>query len=188
MGKTPIKPMIFHYLMHYLSHYKSPLGDITIASDGENIVGLWFDKQKYERAILSNECIDDATLHVFDLTKQWLDIYFEGKEPNFTPPLKLSGSAFRQTVGEIMLEIPYGKTTTYGEIARQVTQKMGISSMSSQAVGGAVGHNPISIIVPCHRVMGSDGTLTGYAGGLDKKRFLLRLEGHIIENDLFETY
>ena len=109
--------------------------------------------------------------------KRWLDIYFSGKEPDFTPPLHPIGSAFRQSVWEILLQIPYGKTTTYGEIANKLAEKQGLSRMSAQAVGGAVGHNPISILIPCHRVVGADGSLTGYAGGVEKKRFLLALEG-----------
>ena len=108
--------------------------------------------------------------------KRWLDIYFSGKEPDFTPPLHPIGSAFRQSVWEILLQIPYGKTTTYGEIARQLSEKMGLSRMSAQAVGGAVGHNKIAIIIPCHRVVGTNGSLTGYAGGIDKKGKLLELE------------
>jgi len=109
--------------------------------------------------------------------KRWLDIYFAGKEPNFTPPLHPIGSAFRQSVWEILLQIPYGKTTTYGEIAHKMAEKTGCSRMSAQAVGGAVGHNEISIIIPCHRVVGTNGSLTGYAGGIDKKMKLLKLEG-----------
>ena len=108
--------------------------------------------------------------------KRWLDIYFTGKEPDFTPPLHPIGSAFRQSVWEILLQIPFGKTTTYGEIAKQLSEKMGRSRMSAQAVGGAVGHNEISIIIPCHRVVGTNGSLTGYAGGIDKKVKLLELE------------
>ena len=108
--------------------------------------------------------------------KRWLDIYFSGKEPDFTPPLHPIGSAFRQSVWEILLQIPYGKTTTYGEITRQLSEKMGLSRMSAQAVGGAVGHNKIAIIIPCHRVVGTNGSLTGYAGGIDKKGKLLELE------------
>lgn len=116
------------------------------------------------------------TVPVLEETARWLDIYFAGKEPDFTPAIKMEGSYFYQAVGEIMLEIPYGKTTTYGEIAKKVAKRMGKDSMSAQAVGGAVGHNSISVIIPCHRVVGSTGSLTGYAGGIKKKIYLLKLE------------
>ena len=109
-------------------------------------------------------------------TGRWLDIYFTGKEPDFMPPLHPIGSAFRQSVWKILLQIPYGQTTTYGEIARQLAEKQGRSKMSAQAVGGAVGHNEISILIPCHRVVGTSGSLTGYAGGINKKIRLLELE------------
>ena len=116
-------------------------------------------------------------LPIFVETCHWLDIYFSGKEPNFTPQLKMNTTPFRKAVWEILLTIPFGKTMTYGEIAKLIAQKRGIAQMSAQAVGGAVGHNPISLIIPCHRVVGPKGKLTGYAGGLDKKAKLLRLEG-----------
>lgn len=147
-----------------------------MASDGEALIGVWFDQQKHDRATLGHDFKEDDSMPIFVETRHWFDIYFSGREPDFTPPLRLSGSPFRQMVGEIMLGIPYGTTTTYGEIAREVARRMGRPSMSAQAVGGAVGHNPIGIIVPCHRVMGSDGSITGYAGGIDRKQFLLQLE------------
>ena len=119
----------------------------------------------------------ERNLAVFDQTKRWLDLYFSGREPGFTPALNPAGSAFRRAVWEILLKIPYGKTTTYGQIAREIAAARGLAKMSAQAVGGAVGHNEISIIIPCHRVIGAHGNLTGYAGGIDRKIKLLQLEG-----------
>ena len=166
--------------MKYTYHYDSPLGGITMASDGESLSGLWFDGQKYFGAGLAadeeEQTESGEILPVFEETKKWLDIYFDGKEPDFTPRLHLQGSPFRIEVWEILLKIPYGKTTTYKEIAERVAAQRGIPSMSAQAVGGAVGHNPVSIIVPCHRILGTDGSLTGYAGGVEKKKSLLALE------------
>ena len=161
----------------YLHHYNSLLGEITLSSDGSALTGLWFEEQKYFMADVRGEK-EEKDLPVFEMTDRWLDIYFSGKCPDFTPDIKLTGTAFRQAVGKIMLQIPYGSTTTYGEIARQIAVQRGVKTMSSQAVGGAVGHNPISIIVPCHRVIGANGSLTGYAGGIDKKIKLLELEGN----------
>lgn len=114
---------------------------------------------------------------VFDQTDQWLDIYFRGQEPDFTPPLSMEATPFRRSVWEIMLRIPYGQTMTYGAIAREIAAQRGIERMSAHAVGSAVSHNPISLIIPCHRVVGTNGSLTGYAGGIDKKVRLLTLEG-----------
>ncbi len=116
------------------------------------------------------------SLPIFDLVRHWLDIYFSGKAPDFTPPIKLEATPFRKSVWEIMLTIPYGKTMTYGEIAGKIAEQYGLNKMSAQAVGGAVGHNPVSIIIPCHRVVGTNGSLTGYAGGIDKKLQLLKIE------------
>ncbi len=161
--------------MTYTQHYDSPLGGILLAADDAGLTGLWFDGQKYFARGLSNERIAQET-SVLTETKRWLDIYFTGKAPDFTPPLHPIGSAFRRSVWEILLQIPYGQTTTYGEIARQLAKKQGLERMSAQAVGGAVGHNEISIIIPCHRVVGADGSLTGYAGGIGKKEKLLELE------------
>ncbi len=161
--------------MQYLGYYQSPLGDITIASDGEHLTGLWFDGQKYDRDIVTKEAKDED-LEVFAQTKKWLDIYFQGKDPGFTPPIKLEGSDFHNMVADIMLSIPYGKTMTYGEIAAEVAKRTGRERMSAQAVGGAVGHNSVSVIIPCHRVVGAKGSLTGYAGGISKKIALLELE------------
>ena len=146
-----------------ICHYESPLGGVLLAADEIGLTGLWFDGQKYFARGLPADRVERETPALLE-AKRWLDIYFSGKEPDFTPPLHPIGSAFRQSVWEILLQIPYGKTTTYGEIA------------SAQAVGGAVGHNEISIIIPCHRVVGTNGSLTGYAGGIDKKGKLLELE------------
>ena len=158
-----------------ICHYESPLGGVLLAADEIGLTGLWFDGQKSFARGLPADRVERETPALLE-AKRWLDIYFSGKEPDFTPPLHPIGSAFRQSVWEILLRIPYGKTTTYGEIARQLSEKMGLSRMSAQAVGGAVGHNEISIIIPCHRVVGTNGSLTGYAGGIDKKGKLLELE------------
>lgn len=155
--------------------YDSPLGKITMASDGESLIGLWFEGQKYFADNIKGEC-KKMPLEIFTDTAKWLDMYFSGKEPDFTPKIALTGTEFRKSVAEIMLTIPYGKTMTYGEIAQKIAHKNGIARMSAQAVGGAVGHNSISIIIPCHRVVGTNGSLTGYAGGIDKKIQLLKLE------------
>lgn len=159
-------------------HYTSPLGGITLASDGEALTGLWFDGQKYFGAGLDKGA-EESELPVFTEAVRWLDTYFSGKAPDFTPPLSLNTTPFRRAVCDIMLTIPYGQTMTYGEIADIIAKQKGIGHMSAQAVGGAVGHNPISIIIPCHRVVGADGSLTGYAGGLDKKTALLKLESNL---------
>ena len=161
--------------MEYTHHYNSPLGNILIASDGSAITGLWFEGQKYFAAALGPEH-EERSLPIFTQTERWLDLYFSGRAPDFTPPLRWKATPFRGTVWEILLTIPYGKTMTYGEIAAKTAAQRGISTMSAQAVGGAVGHNPIALIVPCHRVIGADGSLTGYAGGLERKRKLLKLE------------
>ena len=161
--------------MIYVSYYKSPIGNITMASDGESLCGLWFDGQKYFASTVKGET-EDKPLPVFEQTAKWLDIYFSGKNPNFTPPLFLSSTSFRNEVWKILLTIPYGKIMTYGEIAKLMAENRGVEKMSAQSVGGAVGHNPISIIVPCHRVVGTDGSLTGYAGGVDIKEKLLKFE------------
>ena len=161
--------------MTYRASYLSPLGAITLASDGKALTGLWFDGQKCFARDLSGERVDQETPALTE-ARRWLDIYFTGKEPDFLPPLHPTGSEFRKAVWEILLQIPYGQTTTYGEIARQLAEKQGLARMSAQAVGGAVGHNKISIIIPCHRVVGTSGSLTGYAGGIEKKVRLLQLE------------
>ena len=161
--------------MEYTQHYDSPLGGITFASDGKSLTGLWFDRQKYFGATLA-KAHEKKNLPVFDMARKWLDIYFGGKAPDFTPPLRMKTTAFRKAVWEILLTIPFGRTMTYGAIAEKMAKQLGLPRMSAQAVGGAVGHNAISIIIPCHRVVGINGSLTGYAGGIDKKIRLLTLE------------
>ena len=158
-----------------VKYYDSPLGLIFLAADDTGLIGLWFEGQKYYAQGLPEER-REAETPVLTQTKDWLDIYFSGKEPDFTPKLHPIGSPFRQEVWRILLQIPYGQTMTYGEIARQMEKLQNRPHMSAQAVGGAVGHNGISIIIPCHRVVGTKGNLTGYAGGLDKKMALLELE------------
>ena len=162
--------------MDYKWHYDSPLGGITLASDGEALTGLWFDGQIYFADTMSDDSKKEE-LPIFVQTCHWLDIYFTGREPDFTPRLKMNATPFRKAVWEILLTIPFGKTMTYGDIAKLIAQNRGVSQMSAQAIGGAVGHNSIALIIPCHRVVGFKGNLTGYAGGLDKKVKLLRLEG-----------
>ena len=161
--------------MQYISHYHSPLGNILLAADQIGLTGLWFEGQKYFALYLDKEH-EEKEVPVLKQTKEWLDIYFSGKEPDFKLPLHFTGTDFQNEVWEILSGIPYGQTPTYGEIAKQIAAKRGLARMSAQAVGGAVGHNEISIIVPCHRVVGSNGSLTGYAGGIDKKIKLLTLE------------
>lgn len=162
--------------MYYTFDYISPLGGIIMASDGQSLTGLWFDGQKYFADNLPEEHIK-RQLPVFMQAAEWLDIYFSGKAPNFTPPLSMEGiSPFRKRVWEIMLGIPFGQVSTYGQIAKQIAAETG-RNVSAQAVGGAVGHNSISLIIPCHRVVGTNGSITGYAGGVDKKLALLKMEG-----------
>lgn len=159
----------------YTLHYDSPLGGILLAADVVGLTGLWFDGAKYFADNLPPAHTAQGT-PILAEAKHWLDVYFAGREPNFTPPLHPVGSPFRQAVWEMLLQIPYGETTTYGELARQLAAQRGLARMSAQAVGGAVGHNEISLIIPCHRVVGTNGSLTGYAGGIDKKIKLLELE------------
>ena len=161
--------------MMYTLHYDSPLGGILLAADEIGLTGLWFDGEKYFADGLDPEHTAQET-PILREAKRWLDVYFSRQEPNFTPPLHPIGSPFRQEVWELLLQIPYGQTTTYGALAKQLAEKYGLPRMSAQAVGGAVGHNEISIIIPCHRVVGTNGSLIGYAGGIDKKVKLLTLE------------
>lgn len=160
--------------MEYIHRYDSPLGGITMASDGEAITGLWFEGQRYYADTLDTDH-EEKALPVFAQADRWLNIYFSGKAPDFTPPIQMKATSFRKAVWEIMLTIPFGQTMTYGEIAERIAKQSG-SRTSARAVGGAVGHNAISLIIPCHRVVGSNGSLTGYAGGIDKKVKLLALE------------
>ena len=161
--------------MIYTCTYPSPLGNILLAADEVGLTGLWFEGQKYFGNTLPKETVSQE-IPVLIRAKKWLDVYFSGEEPKFTPPLHPKGSTFRQAVWKILLQIPYGQTITYGEIARQLAKMQNVPHMSAQAVGGAVGHNEVSIIIPCHRVVGVNGSLTGYAGGIDKKIALLKLE------------
>ncbi len=161
--------------MQYTTKYNSPLGEIMIAADDQLLTGLWFVGQKYFGLHLDKENEEKET-PVLRNTKKWLDIYFSGKEPDFKLPIYLNGTDFQNEVWNILYTIPYGKTMTYCEIANILAKRRGLKRMSAQAVGGAVGKNEISIIVPCHRVVGSNGSLTGYAGGIDKKIELLKLE------------
>ena len=163
------------YIPLSLGIFDSPLGGILLAADEIGLTGLWFFGQSYFADTLPTEQIAQET-PILAQAREWLDEYFSGKEPDFTPTLHPIGSPFRQAVWKLLLQIPYGQTTTYGEIARQLEKLQNRPHMSAQAVGGAVGHNGISIIIPCHRVVGTKGSLTGYAGGLDKKMALLELE------------
>ena len=162
----------------YKTTCDSPLGKLTLASNGTSLIGLWMEGQHYFADSVQGELTEEGSLPLFDEVKTWLDAYFAGQNPD-AGHLKLApeGTEFRKAVWEILQEIPYGETRTYGQIAAQIAAQRGAKTMSAQAVGGAVGHNPISIIIPCHRVMGADGSLTGYAGGIEKKQFLLELEG-----------
>lgn len=162
--------------MQHTQSYHSPLGDLLLAADGTGLTGVWFQGQKYfactldpDHAAGNNQALEQA--------KAWLDCYFSGREPDFFVPLHLEGSDFQLRVWALLRAIPYGSTVTYGELAKRLAADRGLPHLSAQAVGGAVGRNPISILIPCHRVVGSGGSLTGYAGGVEKKRGLLRLEG-----------
>ncbi len=165
--------------MIYITHYTSPIGDILLAAKEEKLIGLWFEHQKYYFGNLKEEGEEKPDLEIFKKTKEWLNRYFRGEK---TSPKELElapiGSAFQKSVWKVLINIPYGKTTTYKEIAKKIAEEQGLQKMSSQAVGRAVAHNPISIIIPCHRVVATSGNLTGYAGGLDKKTYLLELEGN----------
>jgi methylated-DNA-[protein]-cysteine S-methyltransferase len=162
--------------MRYVTEYLSSVGRAALASDGVSITGLWLEGQKYHGD--TDRMTKKDGLPVFSLAKSWLDRYFDGQKPSISElPLAPAGGDFRRAVWDMLCAIPYGTCTTYGEIAKRVAAKMNKPSMSGQAVGGAVGHNPISIIIPCHRVVGANGSLTGYAGGIDKKIRLLEHEG-----------
>jgi len=163
--------------MTYTARYKSEIDELLLVSDGESLTGLYIEGQKYYFSGINDDTEEKDDLPIFRRTRSWLDRYFSGE--TVTPyelKLKPQGSDFRRMVWKFLCEIPYGETTTYGEIAGKIAKMQGRKSMSAQAVGGAVGHNPISIIIPCHRVIGADGSLTGYAGGIDKKIKLLEIE------------
>ena len=164
--------------MIYTNDYASPLGNILLAGDDQGLTGLWFTEGGRYIALGLKEGARRRETDYFEQAKEWLDLYFSGRDPGFLPKIHLVGSAFRNRVGEILCEIPYGKTVTYGWIAGRMAKERGCERMSAQAVGGAVGHNPICIIVPCHRVVGANGSLTGYGGGILRKKALLELEGN----------
>lgn len=164
--------------MYFCSEYISPVGKMTIASNENALVGLWLDGQKYFMDILQGKEYKISESEVIILAKNWLDKYFNNEKPEIKDlPIEFSGTDFRIAIWNILTEIPYGEIITYGDIAKRIAKLRGIEAMSSQAVGGAVGHNPVSVIVPCHRVIGANGRLTGYAGGIDIKRKLLMHEG-----------
>jgi len=148
---------------------------MTMVSNEDALLGLWFDDQLYFGATMETQ-VEEGCTQVLSETRRWLDLYFQAEEPGFLPKMSLRGTPFRIQVWEMLLQIPYGQVRTYKEIAREIAQAGGLESMSAQAVGGAVGHNPISLLVPCHRVIGVDGSLTGYAGGVERKRWLLEME------------
>ncbi len=170
------KPQGDHKKMQYTTTCQSPLGPILLACDDAGLTGLWFYEQKYYASQLSPDHLERET-PILDAARQWLDIYFSGKEPDFMPPLHTIGSPFQLRVWKVLQEIPYGTTTTYGKIAKMIAKETGMTHMSARAAGNAIAHNKISIIIPCHRVVGSNGSLTGYAGGIEKKIRLLTLEG-----------
>lgn len=161
--------------MQYITHYTSPLGDILLAADDIGLCGLWFAGQKYYADGLDPEHEEKET-PVLMQAEQWLDRYFRGENPGSFSPLHMQGTDFQKTVWQILLRVPYGRTVTYGEIAERAAREKGLTHMSAQAVGSAVGRNRIAVIIPCHRAVGKDGSLTGYAGGLDRKAALLKLE------------
>ena len=165
--------------MLYINHYQSPLGGMTMSSNGEALTGLWFDCSQQNSSSLKGvkrEKTNNSS-KVFDEAEEWLNIYFTGRAPNFMPNISLDGTEFQETVWDILLSIQYGEIITYGQIADKIAKERGLECMSAQAVGGAVSHNPIALIIPCHRVVGKNNNLTGYAGGLEKKIELLKLEG-----------
>lgn len=161
--------------MKYISRYSSPLGEILLAADETGLTGLWFEGQKYFACGLDDEP-QEKELPVFEKAKEWLDEYFEGKEPDISVPLHFIGTEFQKQVWRLLCSIPYGQTMTYGEIAARLAEAKDGSRSSARAVGGAAGRNKISLLVPCHRAVGRNGSLTGYAGGVDKKERLLELE------------
>ena len=161
--------------MKFFSKYNSPIGELTLSSDGEKLTGLWISGQAYFPELKNSS--ENGDLPIFSQTREWLRRFFNGENPGETPPIAPEGTEFRKLIWSELLKIPYGELVSYGDIAKQISIKQKGKFISPRAIGGAVGHNPISIIIPCHRVIGSDGNLTGYAGGLDKKVKLLELEG-----------
>ena len=162
--------------MIHTAYYDAPYGRYVMAAEDRALTGLWLEGQKYFPSNLPEPSGEEA--EIFARTRRWLDAYFAGLQPDVSAlPIAPRGSAFAQSVWQLLLEIPYGQTVTYGQLAKRLAEQRGLTRMSAQAVGGAVGHNPISVIIPCHRVLGAKNRLTGYAGGLDVKTFLLKLEG-----------
>lgn len=161
--------------MNYLTFFSSPLGDILLASDGEALTGLWFEGQR-RFAHTVKGAVSAQSVPPLESARRWLDAYFSGGSPDFAPPLRPAGTAFQQAVWALLREIPYGQATTYGALARTLAARQGLAQMSAQAVGHAVACNPIALLIPCHRVLGANGELTGYAGGLPRKQALLALE------------
>lgn len=161
--------------MQHTTHYQSTLGDILITADDLGLTGLWFEGEKHYKEI-SDTQHEKKNTTILKQATEWLTVYFGGEKPDFCPPIHMLGTPFQLLVWELLLKIPYGETITYGEIARKIAVLKGIEKMSAQAVGGAVGHNKIPIIIPCHRVVGTNNSLVGYTGGIDKKIKLLTLE------------
>ncbi len=163
--------------MIYTTYYNSPVGNILLATKNDKLIGLWIENQKYYLSNFKEELQEVEDNKILNKTKKWLDRYFGGEKPKINElEIEPVGSEFRKCVWKILCDIPYGKVITYNDIAKQIAKEKGIKKMSAQAVGGAVGHNPISIIIPCHRVVGSNGSLTGYAGGVKRKKYLLEHE------------
>lgn len=170
-------------MMEYVKRYESPIGGITMASDGEALIGLWFDGDRHYGDILESPIEKD--LPVFDETIAWLNLYFEGTVPDFCPPIKMQGTPFQRMIWTIIQHIPYGETITYGDIAKAIEKYGNKKEMSAQAVGGAIGHNHIALIIPSHRVIGSKGNLKGYTSGIEKKKKLLLFErASVINNSM----
>lgn len=163
--------------MHYTSLYQSPVGEILLAADDVGVVGVWFKDEKYYAYCLDKENNTPNETPIIKELKRWLDIYFSGRNPDFVPPIHMIGTPFQIEVWNILREIPYGKTTTYSAIAEKIACNRGVARISAQAVGTAVGKNNINLIVPCHRVVATNNSLAGYAGGIDKKIKFLQLEG-----------
>lgn len=164
--------------MHYYTYYNSPLGKILLVSDGVSLITLKLECHRFYKQFSQEAMEEKSDLEIFKKSIEWLNKYFAGEKPSVKDlNLKPNGSEFRQVVWSMLCEIPYGAVTTYGDLAKQAAIQLNKDSMSAQAIGGAVGHNPISIIIPCHRVIGFDGNLTGYGGGLKNKMYLLKLEG-----------
>ena len=162
--------------MEYIHKIKSPVGILTVSSDGKSISGLWIEGQKYFAKTLGKDILEQ-NLSIFEVVQNWLAIYFSGREPDFMPPLMPKGTPYQKSVWDALCKIPYGQTTTYGKLAKQFEVQNDGRHSSARAIGSAVGHNPVSILIPCHRVIGQNGNPTGYAGGIDKKAKLLKMEG-----------